>query len=231
MKAIKLMTAIAIALAAVTIECNAQPPAPGRLKEGPRPPAGPGIRTLQQVTAYTGKAGEWVNNDDFVYDGFYLQTSQGKSLVRFPSTMGMQLTKLIKAGTDITVNGVEDVNPDGIKEIRMLSISANGQLIQNTPPAAPPVPEAETMMNGSGKITALQKGKEAEVNGYLIDNKTILRIPPHVAAQLNSLAAAGTTVSFTGRKKATNSNEASAGNYSIVHCETITINGTQYLAR
>ena len=145
--------------------------------------------------------------------------------------MGSQFTKAIRTGNTITVNGVEQVNPEGEKEIRFVSVVANGQTIVDSPPAAAPETISDTQISSSGKITAFQKNREGEVNGYIVDGKTILRVPPHVMMQLNAFVTNGAAVSFTGMKKTANNGEASNGNYSIVHCQTITINGTQYLTR
>lgn len=225
----KIVAAAAIMLVTISLQCMSQPPAPRDGRYGP--PRGPRQQQLQQVVVYTGQVGEWVTNDDYVYDGFYLQTAQEKLPVKFPPHLGTQLTTAVKKGSNITINGTAEVNPWGEKEIRMVSITANGQTIYDTPPATPLSPPVETLMTGSGKITALQKNREGMVNGYILDNKTIIRVPPHIAMQLSQIAVAGSDVSFTGMKKTTQNGEATTGNYTIVHAQTITVNGTQYLTR
>jgi len=219
---IVLGTATAL-LMAISFACTAQP--------GPHPPLPPQQQGLQKVTAFTGKMGAWVNNDDYVYDGFYLQTDAGKLLVKFPAHLGSQLTAIQKAGSSITVNGVEAITPLGEKEIRMVSIAAGGQTINDTPTAPPATPPAEELISGSAKISELQKGKGGEVNGFVLDNKAILKVPPHLAMQLSQLAVAGTIINYSGIKKTARSGEVLAANYTIIHCQTISINGTQYLTR
>lgn len=200
----------------------------------PRPPHPPQPRhqeQLQQVVAYTGKAGNWATNDNYVYDGFYLQTAQDKLLVKFPPHLGAQLTKALEKGSTVTVNGAAVTTPGGEKEIRMISIVAAGKTFYDTPPATQPLPPVESPVTGSGKVTALQKGREGEVKGFILDDKTILRVPPHIAMQLNQLISPGASVSFTGLKKAPHDGEVSSGNYSVVNCHTITVNGKQYVTR
>jgi hypothetical protein len=222
-------TTLATVLAICTLTSHAQPAPPH--PEGPRGPREMHDQPLQRLMAFSGQAGEWVANDDYVYDGFYLQTGEGKLLVKFPAHMGNQLTRAIKSGSSITVNGAEHANPEGIREIRMFDITVNGKTFSDTPRAVPGTPKEPVQSSGSGKITALQKARDGKVNGFVIDGKTILRMPPHVVTEIGSLVNTGTGVSFTGVKKSLNDGEAQAGNYTVIHCQTLTINGTQYLVR
>jgi hypothetical protein len=48
---------------------------------------GPGetvSQSLQQITTFTGTVNEWINNDDYVYDGFYLQTTLKSACAALP---------------------------------------------------------------------------------------------------------------------------------------------------
>ena len=172
----------------------------------------------------------WSANDDYVYDGFYMLNGRDSLLVKFPPHLGNTITKAAGVGSSITVNGVENTSPAGQKEIRMVSITANGNTITNTPPAnsTPPV---ETVVNGSGKVSNIQTNREGKVSGFMLDNNTILRIPPHVSEQLANLVQQGSSLTYTGNKKAANSNEAVAANYTIIRCTTLTVNGKQYLVQ
>ncbi len=229
MKSKTLFAAVIILSVALSAQCMAQSD-PHKL-----PPPGPfeniHRQALQQVTTFNGQAGEWTINDDYIYDGFYLQTTQAKYLVKFSPHMGSELTKNITTGATITINGVEELTPEGQKEVRLISIAANGQTLTDIPLATAPQTVTDTQINGTGKITAFQKNKRGEVNGYFVDGKTILRVPPHVVMQLNTLLTSGAAVSYSGIKKSVNNGEVSIGNYNIVHCQTITVNGTQYLTR
>lgn len=226
---------LAVAVTAIfitaSLQCMSQPPGPRGNRDRPPRGFGPGQQQLQQVAAYEGQVTDWASNNDYVYDGFYLQTTGGKMLVKFPPHLGSQLTTAIKTGSRVTVNGITDYTPWGSTEIRMVSINANGQMIYDTPPATPPAPPVENFTNGNGTIKGLQKNMEGIVDGYILGNKTILRVPPHIAMQLSQIALTGSAISFTGMQKTPQIGEASAGNYTIVHAETITVNGTQYLTR
>lgn len=204
-----------------------QPPAPRR---GPGMPPAP-YMSLQEVSSVSGKVVKLAANDDFVYDGFYIINSGDSLLVKFPPHMGAQITRAAAVGTNVTVKGVQQVSPEGRKEMHMVSLMAGGQSYMDSPPTAMPAPQAEEAISGSGKITAVQTGAMGEARGLVIDGKTILHVPPHVAAQLSSALQPGSQISYTGNKKAVNSGEAMSGSYTIVRTTTLTVNGKQYLVQ
>ncbi|PZR27752.1 MAG: hypothetical protein DI535_09205 [Citrobacter freundii] len=212
---------------------HAQPPAPG---PGPVPRPGPMMppppaAQLQEVSTFSGKVARLSANDDYVYDGFYMINNNDSLLVRFPPHMGAQLTKSASVGSTVTVSGVQEISPEGRRELHMIKLNAGGKTFTDTPPAELSTPPAEEAVEGTGKISALQTGPMGEIKGLLLDGKTILRIPPHVAAQLAALLQTGSSVGYTGNKRAAASGEAMSGNYSIVHATTLTVNGKQYLTR
>lgn len=224
--------------ATIATTVNAQPPAPevaGKMppnvgrERGMRPlPAG---EELQQVTTFEGKAIKMIANDDYMYDGFYMLNGSDTLQVKFPPHLGSEITALVKSGTNVTGNGVLHNPPLGGKEIRMVSLTANGKTIIDVPPAITPTPPVEKFVQGDGKITSLQSDREGRVKGFIVDNKTILRIPPHVAMQLGSMAQTGVAIAFTGMHHAAKQGEVAAADYTIIHCNTITVNGRQYLVK
>jgi len=170
-------------------------------------------------------------NDDYIYDGFYLQTAQDSMLVKFPGHLGVQITSLVKAGSTVTVNGTLDYPPFGGKEIRMVSLTVNGQTVYDTPPATPATAPADNFVNGNGKVVGTQIDREGRMNGLLLDNSTVLRIPPGIAGQLTGLAKDGSRIGYSGMEKMPRAGEVVVGDMKIVHCNTISINGQQFLVR
>jgi hypothetical protein len=204
----------------------AQPPAP---PQPGAPPAPRGREQLQQVTAFNGNAKGLVANDDYVYDGFYMQAGQDSLLVKFPPHLGTQIANAVKSGKQITVNGTLEYPPFCGKEVRMVSVIINGQTIYDAPPANSPTPPADNFVRSNGKITGTQTDREGKVNGLIIDNKTILRVPPHIAYQLTDIAKNGSAVEYSGMQKQPATGEILSNDFKIVRCNTISINGQQYL--
>lgn len=229
---------MAVLITAATIATvNAQPPALGAPPSprpdarGIRPPHPPRGEQLQPVSQFQGRVVKISVNDDYVYDGFYMLTGSDSVLVKFPPHLGSQITSSIKNGSSVTVNGVMNYSPFGEKEIKMVSINANGQTIYDAPPAATPIAVSEKFINGSGTISNTQTDREGRINGFILNDNAILRIPPDVIYQLSVTAKTGATIDYTGTLKQLQTGEVAAGNYKIVHCNTIKINGQQYLVR
>lgn len=199
---------------------------PGLRRGTPPPPRREGLQT---VSTYQGSVTKLVTNDDYVYDGFYILSNNENLLVKFPSHLGSQVVAVVKPGAVVSVSGVYNINPFGEKEVAMLNINANGKTISDEGAPFPPSEPIDTYVSGGGSISQLQKNREGEMNGIIIDGKTILKIPPHIGWRLGNLLQNNAKVSYTGMKKANNSGEASYGNYSLVRCKTLTINGQQYL--
>lgn len=207
---------------------------PGVPGPGPRPPFGPGgpaEQGLRAVTTTQGKIVKLQSNDDFIFDGFYLLSGTDSLLVKFPAQMGSKVSALTKPGSQVTVSGVLEMPPFGAKEIRMVNMSAGGKTLTDTPPTMPPVPTQETVITGNGKITSLQTDREGRVSGLFIDNKTVLRLPPHVAMQIGNSVAKGASIAYSGSQKAKEQGEVLLQDYNVIRLNTITVNGQQYLVR
>jgi len=187
--------------------------------------------TLKEIKVFKGLVGTWANNENFIYDGFYLQTSTVRILVKFPTHMGEQLTKALKTGSTITVNGAECSDSLMPKEIKFVSIISDGMTINNVPLVSKNIEPSKEFINGNGKIIELQKDNKENVNGFILDNKTILRVSPQIAKQIEKIAAVGTQISFSGMKKSLKEGEVASVSYSIIHCKTISVNGKQYLTK
>lgn len=227
----KLVMAVLITAATIAT-ANAQPPAPGAPRPGPGGPGmapPPPMRQLQQVSQFQGRVVRMNVNDDYVYDGFYMLNGSNSLLVKFPPHLGNQIVPVVKKSANVTVSGTLNYPPFGGKELRMVSLTAGGQTIYNAPPAIVSVPPVETFVNGSGKISGTPTDREGRVNGFKLDNTTILRVPPDVAYQLTTLSQNGATVAYTGMQKQVQPGEVASANYKIIHCNTITINGQQYM--
>jgi len=220
----KKIAAVVFLMTAVIV--NAQAPVPPKDPrpgmEKPRPEA------LKEITTISGTVSKMNTNDDFVYDGFYLNSSGGPVLVKFPPHLGSQITALAGQGSQVSIKGFEEAAPNGEKAFRMKLITANGKTVEDTPPAVPQAPPQEVSVTESGTITDLQKNKEGNaVVGIFVDN-TILKMPPHLYQQLGQALVKGAKISFTGFKKPDHSGEVAEKKFNIVHARTISVNGKEY---
>jgi hypothetical protein len=231
MMAAAMMTAIMLGT-----NTNAQPgpvTGPDRIAgAGPGRPGGPGPRPgqpggLVPVNAYQGKVVKWQYNDDSVLDGFYILNDSDSVLVKFPGRLGKQVAGAAKVGSNVNFTGTAETTPFGGNEVRLVSL--NDKTLDESRPTEEPA--AEKFIDGKGKITTLRKGRDGMVNGLIVDGKTLIKLPPHILAQMGTQLQPGSSIAYSGNQKNTDSGEIVLDNYTIVHAKTLTINGQQYLVR
>jgi hypothetical protein len=191
-------------------------------------PHSPSKGKLEQVTTVQGTISQWVYNDDFEYDGLDLNTGNATVFVKFPPHLGQSVRGL---GNRITVSGVLKSNKEGVQEIKMLSISGNGQTVHDQKPIRTTAPLQEQFVNGEGRISQLQINKKGEVCGYILDGGVVLRISPRTARQLSQMVRAGSVTGYSGVEKALKPGHARAFDYQVIRCRTISVNGTQYMVK
>ena len=175
--------------------------------------------------AISGTITEWTHNDDFLYDGFYLQ-SDGAYFVKIPAHMARAV---YDCGNTVTVEGTLKYSPEGVREIKMSSVRGNGSIAYNMPAPRLRAMALSEIVSGTGTATQLQLNKKGDVSGYFLDNGAILRVPPHVARQLTQLIQSNTVLEYTGIVKTLKEGEMSKGDNTIICCKSLIINGVQYL--
>lgn len=180
-----------------------------------------------EVKAYSGVVTRWTFNDDFIYDGFYLHNGQTTYYVKLSRYLGKQVRDL---DDTITVNGVLKTSSKRM-EIRMVNIQGKGQTVYDVKPAAGTTSSGEQFENGKAKITELYKNKKGEVYGFCLDNNTFLKVPSSLTRRLPQLEQTGIKIEYTGTVRPLKEGEAAVNNYKIVRCQTVSLEGTQYLVR
>lgn len=214
-----------------------QPGGPGKHRMGRREPGRPDRngpdRGLTSLTTVSGTVGQWVGNDDAVLDGFtFTGTTATPTTVKFPAHLGQQVQKAIKPGSTVSVTGYPETTRQGESHFRMTSLTAGKTTVFDAPPARPAtIPDAPTLATITGKIADYRLGRDGRVNGLVLDDKTIVRIPPHVAYQLTNLATKGSSITVQGYPKNIREGQVQLEKTNILNASVLTINGQQYLVR
>jgi hypothetical protein len=155
-----------------------------------------------------------------------LKTENNTVFVKFPRHLAQSIKAL---GDSLSVSGFLRLNPQGVREIKMESISGKGQTVLDQKPVPVPAPLQGRIVNGKGKISDMQLNKRGDVCGYILDNGVVLRIPPHIAGQLSQTVRRDSEISYSGIEKTLKAGYVLAFDYTIIHCRNITVNGTQYI--
>ena len=209
-----------------------RPPRPG---DGPgRPGAGPGPRKggAQALTDFSGTLTDYTAaNDDQVYDAFTFKTSTGTETVRFPRHLAQALMAAAKAGSQVTVSGFRDTDPEGRAALHLVSLTAGGQTVRDTPPVRPTTPPTEEATTVRGTVQRLAQDSKGRTNALVMSDGTILRLSPNAAEQLAEKLKVGATVAATGALRAAAPGEVAAKPVRVVRAQTITLDGVQFLVQ
>ncbi len=203
---------------------NQQGPGPGRQHH---------FGGLTSLTTVSGTVGQLVGNDDFILDGFTLNSgSAAVTTVKFPPHLGVQVQKAIKTGSNVSVTGYSEKTSNGEARFRMNSLTSGKITVVDTPPARPAgIPDTPTLTTATGKIADYRLDRGGRVNGLVLNDKTIVSIPSHVAYQLTDLAKKGSTITVQGYSRNLRDGQVQLEKVNILRASVITINGQQYLVR
>jgi hypothetical protein len=172
----------------------AQPPAPGQADPIPPPPPPP-TASSQRSVQLSGRIARFLINPNGDVDGVLLADH---TQVDIPPTLGASLTAKARTGDRLDIEGFR---VGTLPLVRAASLGLpNGDKLVDTPPAvppAPPAPPALQPMEAQGRVTQALLGPMGEVNGVILDNGPIVRVPPPAAVD-NPLLQPGARLSAKG---------------------------------
>jgi hypothetical protein len=192
------MKALRLAMILTTIYCvsvgfaNAQP-AP---TNGP-PPAGPPIYDFQQLPATKGTVSRYTLTPRGDVDGLILADG---TEVHLPPHLSSQLVYAIKPGDAVTVRGLKALSAPLIAAIAITN-DATGYAVVDSGPGAGPGPGprgARQAMSLQGRVQMSLHGPRGELNGAMLEDGTILRLPPPEAERLAALLMPGQAIVVEG---------------------------------
>ena len=125
--------------------------------------------------------------------------------VKTSPELAMQLTGFFKPGDRVTINGLHAAALPLIRAVSLTSEVTHRTVTESAvatpqpqPPASAPAPSVGSATELSGRVRMALHGPLGEVNGMLLDNGTILRIPPTQGPAVTAFMQARQTVSAQG---------------------------------
>ena len=182
----------------------------------------------RQLTTVVGTVAEWTYNDDFEFDGLLLNTGRENVIVKFRPHLAQQIKTL---GNNLTVRGIFHTNRGGVEELRAESMSGNGQTVVAQSPNRNNARVRDPLVNGEGKVSQMQLCARNNIIGYILDNGIVLRLSIHSTQRLSQMVKVGTVIEYSGVEFTLRPGHVRAYDYKIVRCQTISIDGTQYMVR
>src|SRR5229473_6452857 len=195
MKPLRLLMIVTTICCASVGLANAQP-APA-LPNGP-PPAGAPIYDLQQLLATRGTVSRYTLTPRGDVDGLILADG---TEVHFPPHLSTQLVYAVKPGDAVTVRGLKALNIPLVAAVSITNGRSGQTVTDNGPgfgPGSKGPRQAGQPMTVQGRVQMALHGPRGDVNGVLIEDGTILRLPPPEAERFASQLAPGQTVTAQG---------------------------------
>jgi hypothetical protein len=116
--------------------------------------------------------------------------------IKLPPHLTAQIVYLVRAGDEVSVRGLKARALALVDGASVTNTATGATIVDNGPPGGPGRPGTETAL--TGKVAATLHGKRGEVNGAVLENGTVLRMPPPEAERLQSLLQQGQTVAVRG---------------------------------
>ena len=177
----------------------AQAPAPiPRRPPGP-PPAATMQIDSQSLPAVSGTVAHYTLTPRGDVDGLVL--SDGTE-IHVPPRLSSQLVFVAKPGDKVTAHGLKALNEKLVDAVSVTNDATGQKVTDNGAPGFGRPghgPAGMQAMQAQGTIQEVLHGPRGEVNGAMLNDGTILRMPPPEAARLASLLQPGATVVGRGR--------------------------------
>lgn len=226
-----------LTIAQTPANTTAPAPVPMLAGPGPRGPVGPGgprgpeAQAMTSLTTLSGSVGQLTANDDGILNGFTMNANGTATNVRFAAHMGQQVNAAVKAGSRVTVTGYNQVSPQGESVFKLVKLDAGNTQLVDTPPSAPQTPVTPTRKTVSGKVADYQLDRDGRVNGLILSDQTVVKVPPHVAYQLASMAPKGSAITVDGYAKPLGDGQVQLQKRAILRASVLTLNGQSYLVQ
>jgi hypothetical protein len=148
-----------------------------------------------QLPAIKGKVAQYSLTPRGDVDGLILADG---TEIHLPPHLGTQLVCAVKPGDAVTIHGLR---ARALPMVRAMSISndVTGNTVTDDGPADPRGPRgAEQPLTAQGSIKSQLHGPQGELNGVLLGDGTIVRLPPPEAQRLAAELAVGAPLYVQG---------------------------------
>ena len=193
----------AVALSFADVQAQLTPPPPST--QAPVPSAvapSPSTEFGQSTPLIQGQVAQYLMNPHGEVDGLLL--SDGTQ-VNFPPHMAKDLVDTVKPDDSVSVQGYRSLGGPVVKAYVITNTRSNQSVIEREPgvldrPIVPPSVRDWALLerHAEGIVRVLLYGPRGEVNGVVLDDRSIVRVFPHAAYQVASLLQVGHPISAIG---------------------------------
>lgn len=169
----------------------------------PAPPPGPGdLPAGRPASTVEGTVVQYLMNHHGEVDGLLLNDG---SQVHLPPHMAKDLVALVKPDESVSVQGYRSVRGTVIEAPIITNTKTGQSLVEREPtlldrPMVPPQVKDMflTEKHAEGIVRNLLYGPRGDLNGAVLEDHTIVRLPPHAAYQVANVLQVGRSISAIG---------------------------------
>ena len=179
----------------------------------PGAPPAAAVFDLQQLPAFKGKVQMFTLSPRGDIDGLLLVDG---TEVKLPPHLTAEIAAAVKVGDVVTVRGLKAASLPLIAASSVANDATNVVVVDNGPqgrgkkdrnaggPKGGPRAAIEgTPTDLQGRVKVALHGRKGEVNGVLLEDGTILRLPPPEAARLAAMLVPGQSIAVRGTLRTT----------------------------
>jgi hypothetical protein len=145
-----------------------------------------------QFPAIQGKVAQYSLTPRGEVDGLILDDG---TEVHLPPHLGAQLVYTVKPGDQVTVRGLKALEIPMIDAVSVVNDGSRVRVIDNGPPR----PRGSgQILQASGHVKAQLHGRRGGLNGVLLEDGTIIHLPPDEADRLAAQLAVGQPIYVSG---------------------------------
>lgn len=165
--------------------------------------AGVGAAVAQQAATYDpaqlpeiqGKVAEYSLTPRGDVDGLILADG---TEVHLPPHLGTQLVFAVKPGDAVTIRGLKARAAPMVQAMSVKNDASGATVVDNGPAGGPRRGDPQQQLTATGTIKAQLHGPQGDLNGVLLADGMIVRLPPPEAQRLASTLAVGAPLTVRG---------------------------------
>jgi hypothetical protein len=142
----------------------------------------------RQLPAIQGKVAQYSLTPRGDVDGLILEDG---TEVHVPPHLGIQLVFAVKPGDQVTVHGLKARSIAMVQAMSVTNDATDGTVTDNGPNGARGPREPSQQLSAQGRIKAQLHGPQGDLNGVLLEDRTIVRLPPPEAQRFAAKLAPG----------------------------------------
>jgi hypothetical protein len=170
----------------------------GSVRAAATPEINPGapIYDPAQLPAIMGKVAQYLLSPRGDVNGLLLEDG---TEIDFPPHLSTAVVFAVKPGDSVTVHGLKARAIPVVQALSVTNDASGATVTDNGPGGGPPgAPRPDQELTASGKIKAQLHGPMGEINGVVLEDRTIVRMPPPEAARLVDTLSPGHTLAVRG---------------------------------